>query len=322
VILAPRPLLLAVALVIGCSGAPQEEAADTAVTARRAAPMFIPLPVRLERHLDSLSNAGTHRSRAALTEGNRWAVEYIDRALRSAAVETRLERIDGAALDNVVAEIRGRSDSVLVIGAHLDASASRERGWRRRWRTMPAPGAVDNATGIAALIEIARALRALGTPRYTVELVAYNAEEFSPHYRGHHLGSRHHVARLRNAGRPLKGAIVLDMVSANRAYRRIELFATPRSRALAREIGATHAFLRSPLELAVSGSSCSRSDNESFDRIGLPAVLLMESCAPWRTSARHPRFAAYHSTRDTPEQVNLRVLEDVVQLVTTYAVGR
>jgi Zn-dependent M28 family amino/carboxypeptidase len=183
---------------------------------------------------------------------------------------------------------------------------------------MPAPGAVDNASGVAALIEIARAVTALGTPRYTLEIVAYNAEEYSPSYGGHHHGSLHHARRLKRAARRLKGAIVLDMVTSNRAHRRVELFASGRSHALAREIEATHARLRSPLELARAGSACSRSDNESFDRMGLPVVLLMESCAPWRTSHRHPGFTAYHSSKDTPEKVNRDVLADVVHVVTAF----
>ena len=316
------PVALIVAIALGAcrdgAGA-RDDVAQAPPRAGRAAAAIAPLRERVARHVDSLAAAGGHRTRALYTAGNRWAVDYVARAMRSAGIAARIDSIGRRGLVNVVGIIEGRSDSVLVIGAHVDASASRDRGWSRDWRTMPAPGAVDNATGVAALLEIGAELRRGLPPRYTIELVAFNAEEYSPNHRGHHLGSRSYVRRLKKEGRPVKGAIVLDMVASNPELRRVELFSSAIARPLAQELAEAASVVAGPLELVDRRSACSKSDNESFDRAGVPAVLFMESCAPWKTTPGHPRFAAYHTARDIPSEVSIDVVAEIVRIVTTYA---
>lgn len=82
---------------------------------------------------------------------------------------------------NYVVEIKGteKPDEVILIGAHFDAYPG-------------SPGADDNGTGTAALLEIARVLRGREFKR-TVRLVFFNLEEVGL------VGSRHHAARWREA---------------------------------------------------------------------------------------------------------------------------
>jgi Zn-dependent M28 family amino/carboxypeptidase len=309
--------LFACLLVASCD---EEEPSPRAIhTAARDTARPMTLESRLAAHIDSLAGAGGYRSRVAHTDGHRWSREYIRRAFAAAGVEARVDPVEGTELANVVATIEGRSDSIVVIGGHFDASASRDRGWKRGWRSMPAPGAVDNATGVAALIEIARLVRAQGRPRYTIELVAFDAEEFSPRHRGHHLGSRAYAARIRREHRRLRGAIILDMVVSKGSGRRVGLFATRRSRRLAEELVDLAVAHGGESRVALASAPCSRSDNESFDLLGLPAVLFMESCAPWRAGPDgRRRYAAYHSSADLPGQVEHAVLVDIVELIVEY----
>ena len=70
-------------------------------------------------------------------------------------------------VQNVVAEIPGREDpnSVVIVGAHLDS-----------WH--PATGAQDNGTGVATVLEVARAVQALGRPpRRTMRFILFGGEE-------------------------------------------------------------------------------------------------------------------------------------------------
>jgi carboxypeptidase Q len=70
-------------------------------------------------------------------------------------------------VDNVVAEIPGREDpkSIVIVGAHLDS-----------WH--PGTGAQDNGTGVATVLETARAIQALGRPpRRTVRFILFGGEE-------------------------------------------------------------------------------------------------------------------------------------------------
>lgn len=82
---------------------------------------------------------------------------------------------------NYVVEIKGseKPDEVILIGAHFDAYIN-------------APGADDNGTGTAALLEIARVFQGREFKR-TVRLAFFNLEEVGL------VGSRHHAAKWREA---------------------------------------------------------------------------------------------------------------------------
>ena len=103
---------------------------------------------------------------------------------------------------NVIAEFgpADTSQAVLVVGAHYDAFG--EMG--------PRPGADDNASGTAGLLELARLL---GTrrPAAPVMLVAYTNEE-PPFFGSDDMGSAVHAQSLARAHRNVKGMICLEMI--------------------------------------------------------------------------------------------------------------
>ena len=227
---------------------------------------------------------------------------------------------DPQPLANAVAVLPRETDSLLVICAHIDASGSRDAGWGKGWSTAHAPGADDNATGIAAMLEVLT-LRAHSSQRshYTLMFIACNAEEKNPAYAGHHLGSRHAAERLRAERKPVRGVIAMDMVGWNPVKLYIPIFSSSRSSWLARSLAEHARWLRLPMTFSSDNGPCPNSDNDSFDRAGFPAVLLMESCKPWRSEAMHPRNPTYHTARDLPSVVNYTILEYVTDLVTSYA---
>ena len=71
------------------------------------------------------------------------------------------------------------------------------------------PGAADDASGVAALLEIARHL-GCARPAMTVELVAYSLEETQLRHSG--AGSMVHAAGLRRAGVPVRLMLSLDEI--------------------------------------------------------------------------------------------------------------
>lgn len=91
---------------------------------------------------------------------------------------------------------------VVVVGAHYDSCGE-------------TPGADDNASGVAVLMEVARLLgahdRELGRLGVAVELVAYFGEE-PPFFAGPYMGSVQHARSLHDSGRPILGVLVLEMV--------------------------------------------------------------------------------------------------------------
>lgn len=297
-------------------------------TAAAAGESLPPLRARLAAHIDSLANAGGTNSRVVFTRGNQWSVGYIFRQLHALRVAVRLDTFgtprrngrDGR-LANVVAVVPGATDSVVVLCAHLDASASRDPGWKARWETAPAPGATDNASGIAALIEVVRKVAA-AQPRYTLIAVASNAEEKNPEYAGHHHGSRAVANWLRREGKKVRGVVVMDMVGWSPNGAQTMLFADARSRPLAALLRKLNDSLKTGLAIAATIAPCRHSDNESFANAGFPAVLFMESCTPWRATGLRPRNPTYHTRRDLPPTVNLSVTEGVVELVAQFVGGR
>ncbi len=85
----------------------------------------------------------------------------------------------------------------VVIGAHYDVCGNQE-------------GADDNASGVVGLLEIARLLSGKKLA-YPIEMVAYSLEE-PPYFRTEHMGSYVHAHSLYEAGTPVYGMVVLEMI--------------------------------------------------------------------------------------------------------------
>jgi Iap family predicted aminopeptidase len=158
---------------------------------------------------DSPAGPVTIRSRAAGHPDHALAVEYLLSVLASMALDATVVPYDGGV--NVVADLSGGDPSkgVVVVAAHYDSIASDTSGWDPV--TGPAPGANDNATGVAVALEVADALRivALPYPRHPIRLVLFDGEETGM------TGSSAWVAGL--GGGDVACALNVDMVGASTA---------------------------------------------------------------------------------------------------------
>lgn len=155
-------------------------------------------PERLQAHVRMLSETLHPRSIDNLTNLAA-AADYIHAqfAASGAAVSDQWFEDGGEKYRNVVARFGPSEGSLLVIGAHYDSYEA-------------TPGADDNASGVAGLIELAQLL-ARHPPQQPVELVAYTLEE-PPHFRTPSMGSAHHARSLRAAGRPVSLMLALEMI--------------------------------------------------------------------------------------------------------------
>ncbi len=157
---------------------------------------------RLRQHVEALATAiGPRHMHAPGTMDA--AASYIERELTQVAgerVTRHCFRVENDTADNLIMERRGtsRPDRVMIVGAHYD--------------TVPdTPGADDNASAVAMLIEIARLLISR-PPRRTLRFVAFANEE-APHHNMGTMGSDHYV-RLCVADESVRivGMISLEMV--------------------------------------------------------------------------------------------------------------
>jgi hypothetical protein len=114
-----------------------------------------------------------------------------------ARVSRQNVEVRGVTYCNIRAEFGPEKGERIVIGAHYDAYDGQ-------------PGADDNASGIAGLIELARLLQTETLP-ITVELVAFTLEE-PPYFRSEYMGSAVHAAWLQSQGISVRLMMSLEML--------------------------------------------------------------------------------------------------------------
>lgn len=293
----------------------------------------------LARHVQTLSAAGGHGSRVKFTPGGDSAAAYIARELEAtpglATVRVDTFFLPARApfnvkpLFNIVASLKGTADpeSIFVVGAHYDCSASRMAAWNTTWQTIAAPGADDNATGVAILLESARILASPSEgfqPRHTILFAAYGSEESNPADSAalSHGGSRFHTAALSAAGARVSGMVSVDMVGYNRAWLFTSIITNASSRWLADIFDGSVA--RNSIGIYDSiavNAGATYSDHDRFWAYNYPAVCLMEYAPPWVNGRYYRASPLYHTSSDSFGSVNMDLVKRVAQM-TVASVAR
>ena len=204
--------------------------------------------------------------------------------------------VDAGRSVNVVADPAGFDPDAphLVVGAHLDAVPQ-------------APGAEDNASGVAAVLELAR-LATRAETRLPVRFVAFGAEE--PRGEGeawHHFGSKRYVDLLDRSGREaLRGMVSLDRVGVSAP-------AVPVCTGGTGSTAAQRSVLRAARGVGVSAEACvnTGSDHYSFELKGMSAARV-----------GGVSYGAYHSEADLPKVVNPDQLDRVGRIVWAWLTAR
>jgi len=292
-------------------------------------PMVAPLPstappvdpARLETHVKKLSVDFFPRSFEHRANLERTAA-YIEGQFKEAGaqVSTQLVVVEGERYKNVVARFGPERGRLLVIGAHYDSHG----------RT---PGADDNASGVAGLLELAHMLGRAG-PGRPVELVAYTLEE-PPHFRTQHMGSVWHARALKAEGRDVELMLSLEMIgyfsdyAGSQSYPlgAMKLGYPDRGNFIAL-VGKFGDFSMSrSVKAAMSGASelpvfslnapslvqgVDFSDHRSYWAQGYPALMV--------TDTAFMRNRNYHRAGDTFDRLDYKRMAMVVQAV--YAVAK
>jgi len=208
--------------------------------------------------------------------------------------------IEDKVFNNIVANLRGRDSSkaTVIIGAHYDSCFN--------------PGADDNASGIAVLLELARLLRDKDLES-SIRFIAFVNEE-PPFFRTEEMGSHIYVEALKDKADEIKAAIIFESVGyysqeifsqrylpfmgpfyPNRANF-IGIVGNLKSRRL---VGKLYSGFRSSSDFPVEKVSLPSfipavdfSDHRSFWEAGIPAVMI--------TDTAFLRNSSYHSQNDLP----------------------
>lgn len=257
--------------------------------------------------MQALAAMGSRDSRHT---GNDRAAAYLYEQLRAIPglqVQTHRAVYQGIPLENIFAVLDptpayARQTGWVMVSAHYDSISNRSPGWDPR--TTTAPGADDNATGVAGLLEIARIL-APERARLSERLVLafFDGEELF------YKGSAAYVASLPRPY-PYRAAINLDMVGFNPIADRLDLlWYLPHSaqlRDLAIDVNARYAIGVSPLNAQYAADGRTIMDAAPFGLAGIPSIALCERYG--EADATYPGNPFFHTVNDTPDKVTNRSL--------------
>lgn len=253
------------------------------------------------------------------------AAQYIEERLGSAGCEAIRHPFgyQGRTYYNISAEIKGKGDGregILVIGAHYDT-------------VIGTPGADDNASGIAGLIELARLSVIQHLPR-TIRFVAFCLEE-PPVFLTSRMGSHVYAAGLKEEGVEVFGMISLEMLGFYTGGRNSQYYPASFFRFFYPDRGdfiafvgnlSSRQFTNSMKQAFRAGSSLpveslnavsvipgvDFSDHRSFWKFGFRAFMVTDTAF-----YRNPN---YHSPGDTPDTLDYgRMAECVAGLFTALS---
>jgi len=280
-----------------------------------------PLAARLRAHVVMLARTIGERD-AYDPKGRTRARDYAFSRLKVAGYEPKLLPYEsramgsvknGARYDNVEAVLRVRAPEprgAWVIGAHYDSAPG-------------TPGADDNASGVAVLLETARLLRMRKLGR-EVRFVAFGTEE-PPSFGTRNMGSWHYGSGLKDNGVRVHGMISLEMLGfyntrpGSQLYPPfLQLFYPDRgdfvgvvgnleSRILLGAFGAAWRRASSfPLTTSILPgpfAGLALSDQLNFWALGFPALMLSDTA--------FYRNANYHQATDLPETLDYERMAEV-----------
>ena len=233
-------------------------------------------------------------------------------------VQSQWYKSDGGRVRNLIVEKRGQfpERASIIVGAHYDT-------------VVGTPGADDNASGIAGLIELSRLLKDY-TNKRTIRFVAFPHEE-PPYFYTHDMGSRQYARSLKENGESIFAMLTLEMIGyAGEGFK--QLFPAPLLRILGRypkdgNFVALVSNLKSSRLLSTVRKAMRQrrtagveslaapgfipplflSDHSSFWKFGFPALMITDTAF-----LRNPH---YHSPTDTADTLNYRFLAEVIDAV-------
>lgn len=213
--------------------------------------------------------------------------------------------------ENIAAVLPGGGQGVVLVTAHYDATAINTVGWAENWETEPAPGADDNATGVAAVMEAARVLADYALP-FDVVFVFFSAEELGK------LGSEDFAERWSDLyGGEILAVLNIDMIGYTAGEPGASIISNRRSGWIANLLTGAAATIDPSLMIRTIIPGRESYDHGPFWDRGISAVSLSEPVEGMGLIL-HPR---YHTTEDTIGWIDFGQVDRITGLVAGLAAG-
>jgi Zn-dependent M28 family amino/carboxypeptidase len=279
---------------------------------------------QLYRHVEYLTGTQSFRNYLNIERLNLIA-GYIKQHFDSLNYKIREQKflVRGSEYTNIIGTYNNQKDKKVIIGAHYDVCSDQ-------------PGADDNASGIAGLLEIARIIKQMeDSIPYNIELVAYTLEE-PPFFGTEFMGSYIHAHSLKENNETIAGMICLEMIgyfseeegSQHYPIGIMKLFyptkgnfisaiANPASRRLASNYKTVLEKTTSLKCITYNGPSwfagVDYSDHRNYWQLGYKAMML--------TDTSFMRNKYYHTTGDTIDTLDFQKMAAVVQGVVNLLIS-
>lgn len=270
------------------------------------------LALRLRGHVEAIARAPHNPGHPEALEA---AARHIEAALAASGYAIERQPFDGGTVRNIAATLQSADakSETLVIGAHYDSA-------------FDTPGANDNASGTAAVLELARLLAdQRGKAPLRIRFVLFANEE-PPFFKTDRMGSPVYAEQLRASGERVRGIWSLETLGyysdqpGSQHYpfplsmlypdtgNFVAFVGTTGSRGFVRRtVGAFRSAAAFP---SVGGTApgfvqgIDWSDHWAFEQAGFPALMVTDT-APFR-------YRHYHSKEDTPNKADYPRLARVV----------
>jgi glutaminyl-peptide cyclotransferase len=214
---------------------------------------------------------------------------------------------------NIIAKINPEYQNRVILFAHWDTRLIAEKDKNESMREKPILGAVDGASGVAGLLEIARLVHSNPLNEFGIDFVFFDAEDQGNDglMESWCLGSQYWSASVTKQENKPKYGILLDLIGAKGAtYSKEGISATyagdlqNKIWELAAAMGKGNIFINAPIGQITD-------DHYYVNTIaGIPTVDIIET----KPSGY---FAAYHHTHDDNiESIDRENLAAVIQVVT------
>ena len=280
------------------------------------------MTVRTDAAVEARLRAGVEMLAGTIGERHIWraqslqpAADFIRSSFADAGYAPRTQGYDvhRIRVENVEAEVSGASlaHEVVVAGAHYDTVAG-------------CPGANDNGTGVAAVLELARRF-ARSSPARTLRFVTFVNEE-PPFFQTPQMGSVVYANAARARGERIAAMLSLETMGYYSNERGSQTYPAPLERwfpdtgnfigmvsnlrsggLLRRARRAFTARTPFPVHAAAAPSAIPGvgwSDHWSFWQAGYPAIMITDT-APYR-------YPWYHTPDDTPDRIHFAEFAAVV----------
>jgi hypothetical protein len=296
------------------SGA-HDTAEDTGLGPDTVGPADLANQVSQDELVASITELQAAGTRYVGTAGNTAARGWIVERFEALGLPVEEDPFDaqGAAAANVIARLEGTDPTrVWIYSAHFDSTSS-----------LPdtvAPGADDNASGVAAVLEAARILKDVPL-RDSIWFVATDAEELGS------LGSAHMVGWLQDEGWDVQGVIAPDMIGYwplgdGDAF---DILGDPDSEWMVDDMSAMADTLGVAHKTWIRHNYCYGDDHTNFQESGFPAISPMDCVEAHNVGSSGEDTPHYHQTTDTIETLHMpfttRVTGVIVATLAVWAGG-